>query len=136
MSATLAGLVLVLTLAAPAIAQEQEQARIIAIGNINRLEIGQEGYCGKKTMIPHETFENIVVDGDKRIWIYIAEVQGIAKCLGVASFTPKPATTYVIRSTWQGRGNNCILELFRVGPGNKPVRDSIQIEEQRTCLPW
>jgi hypothetical protein len=111
----------------------QQKVHIIAVGDINRLEIGQQGYCGTKTVVPYKLFQQVYVDSGERVYVDVLEKLGRYECMGEFSFVPHAPNTYVIRSAV--RGFICHFEVFRAAPGEKPVQESeVQNEPRRSCF--
>lgn len=118
--------------------QEAQEApsRIVILGAPDIAMMGQDGYCGSMVDYSATGTEGMLVEGGRRTWLRLGRSHSFRiKCAGDASFTPQPGKAYVVRfSTPPGR---CLVELFRMNPGGKPIAESLREEEKRSCLlPW
>ncbi len=129
-------LVIASILLAPMIVQASEKARIAIVGDLDQVNIGQDGYCGDRTYVNRESWRNIFVDGDREVWFRMNATARLPefelKCAGEYSFTPKVETAYILRYTF---GNEkCHFELFRIVPGSDPVQEPLTAQESQICL--
>ena len=136
LSAALAILAQALTGAAGANIDPPDKARIAIVGDADRLNIGQAGYCGKRTEIDQPSDMSFLVPGDRKTWFYIRSKFrtpiAIHTCEGDFSFTPVAGKLNIIRFTFPGE--TCVLELFQANPGGEPVRMSAEREVPLVCF--
>lgn len=108
-------------------------ARLTAIGDMDDLLLGQDGYCGSRSYAPKRSWQNIPLPAVRQTWMRIAATGPMrSRCGGEFSFTPKDDTAYILRYTAQR--DHCAFELFRVVPGADPVRERLTREPNRSCL--
>jgi len=117
--------------------QPYERAHVAIVGDADRFNIGQDGYCGKRTEIDSPSSVSFQVPGAKRTWFYIrtkfrTPIQ-TTTCEGDFSFTPEPGRLHIIRFLF--REDTCTLEMFRAIPGENPVPAEFKQEQRRICLP-
>lgn len=125
-----AGLLLAATSIAP---MAQTKSRIAVVGDLDRLLIGQSGYCGERADVPRADWARVYVEGGQRTWFRIQGAPSFnLRCVGEFSFLPKPAMAYIIRYTLLS--SQCRFELFRVVPGGDPVREQLTQEAPQVCL--
>lgn len=125
-----------LALAGTAHAQPSGEARLAVVGDMDRVSVGQDGYCGAMTFIEEKVRRGILVAGNARTWINMkgalhAPVATVS-CTSEISFVPRSGTSYIIR--YSLLQNQCLTELFRLVPGGKPEREDLTQEKPRSCL--
>ena len=113
-----------------------DKARIAVVGDADRLNISQAGYCGKRVDIDHPTDMSFLVPADRKTWFYIQSKfhtpLGTYSCSGDFSFMPASGKLTIIRYTFPG--SSCLLEIFQSLPGQTPVRIKAEREPPRICL--
>ena len=117
-------------------AQEPPAKSIIAlVGDTDKFNIGQEGYCGERSNIDSPGGKKFRIPSNKKTFFYIRttfHVQvGTYMCEGDYSFTPTPGQLYIIRYT---RLDGCMLEVFQSKPGESPKPTGVEREQSHSCL--
>ena len=113
-----------------------QKSRIVAVGDFDYLNVGQNGYCGERSDVPSTEQKNILVRGDERVWFRMKSVIHSTSfkttCAGDYSFVPDAGKTDIIRFSLDDRA--CHFELFRVIPNADPVREPLTPAEPQSCL--
>ena len=113
-----------------------EVATIEVLGTADRLNVGQNGYCGARTEIDSPRNMSFDVPAGRRTWLYImSKAPGVfegARCAADYSFVPDAGRTYTIRFTRGSR--KCLTEFYRAEPGESPRPSPLHVEEPRSCL--
>jgi len=123
---------------ATALAQDANgRATIAVVGDADRFNIGQDGYCGRRSEIELPSEKSFRIPAGKPTVFFIRskfEMVGMTFiCEGDFSFLPEPGLLHVVRFTMIA-GNQCSLEMFRSRPGETPSRMSFVQEKVRACL--
>ncbi len=117
-------------------ASADTKGRLAIGGDVDFLNIGQDGYCGARTTIDRPTSKVINLAGDKRTWFRVKSTMrvpvGTYTCAGEYSFVPAVGATYIGRYSFQG--DRCVFEFFRAAPGADPIREKITDEESQVCF--
>lgn len=112
------------------------KARIAIIGDVDTVNVGQDGFCGERTSIPTKALKGIFVEGGQTVWFRIRSTIHLPThqrtCDGEYSFSPEVATAYIVR--YSNDGEVCRAEVFRVVPGGDPEREPIQSEPAQICM--
>ena len=92
----------------PLVARAQEapaKAIVAVVGDAERFNIGQDGYCGKRTEIPRPSNVQFRVPADKLTYFFLKTSfrvpSGTYYCEGDYSFMPEPSKLHVIRFSMQ-----------------------------------
>ena len=113
------------------------KAIIAVVGDAERLNIGQSGYCGNRTEIDRPSNVQFQVPPDKQTYFYIKASfrvpTGHYYCEGDYSFVPQAGKLHIIRYSFLESA--CRLELFAGTPGATPVPAAFEREERRSCAP-
>ncbi len=113
-----------------------ERAHIAIVGDADRFNIGQEGYCGKRTEIENPSSVSFQVPAGKETWFYIRTRLHLPSvtttCEGDFSFVPEPGHLHIVRFTFAA--DACLLEMFRTKPGGTPRPAPVKREAPRSCL--
>ena len=113
-----------------------ERARLAVAGDVDFLNIGQNGYCGARTTINSPTSKAISFAADRRTWFRVKSTMRVPvatyTCAGEFSFLPKSGSTYLARFSFNG--DQCTLEFFRAVPGTDPVREHLIEEDPQVCF--
>ena len=117
----------------PLLAQNQEFARLVLIGDANGALVGHYGYCGEMESIDREAFQRVKVPAPNRIWLRrVAGGRVSGTCSLDISIQVEPNQAYIVRYTdLQGA---CQVETFKVRPQLDPVRHPLNREYSRSCL--
>jgi hypothetical protein len=114
-------------------ARDESRARIVAVGDFDAASVGQHGYCGSMQDMRKGDTTGTSIHANHRAWIRISgRPLPRMRCIGDYSFVPQQDKAYITRLT--DIGGACVAELFRVVPGETPVREPMQREEHRSCL--
>lgn len=120
----------------PCLSQATDKARIAFVGDLDSLNVGQDGYCGERKWIDRKAWQGVFVGGGQSTWFgikaTIRSTSARADCSGEYSFVPQAANTYIVRYSFLD--DRCLIELFRVVPGSDPVRDSLTRVQPQSCL--
>jgi hypothetical protein len=112
------------------------KGRLAVGGDVDFLNIGQDGYCGARTTIDRPASKVINFAGDKRTWFRVKSTMRVPAatytCAGEYSFVPAMGTTYIGRYSFLG--DRCVFEFFRAVPGADPTREQITVEESQVCF--
>ena len=112
------------------------KARIAIIGDVDTVNVGQDGFCGERTSIPTKALKGVFVEGGQTVWFRIRSTILLPPhqrtCDGEYSFSPEAATAYIVR--YSNDGEVCRAEVFRVVPGGDPEREPIQSEPAQICM--
>lgn len=122
----------------PSLAQEPApRATVALVGDTDRFNIGQDGYCGKRTEIESPAGKHFRVPAGQRTYFYLrSRLRGAnvtLTCEGDFSFTPQAGLLHIIRYTMVNE-QQCLLEMFRGAPGETPTPMPVTPEGTRTCL--
>jgi streptogramin lyase len=119
------------------------KSRIAFIGELDSLNVGQQGYCGARVSVSDKAMKSVYVDGDERVWFHGKSTSHITSlspelpsftisCAGDFSFVPESGKAYIVR--YSVSEDKCRFELFRVVQGSDPVREQLTTESQQSCL--
>ena len=119
------------------IGQEQAaRATIAVVGDADRFNVGQDGYCGRRTEISSPSNARFRVPSGVRTFFFVKAsfrvAHGTYYCEGDFSFMPENGKLHIVR--YSMIDNQCKLELFRSDPGGTPMPMEVQVEESRSCL--
>lgn len=119
------------------VAQETPQKSIVAIvGDTDRFNIGQTGFCGDRTDITSPTGKQFRIPSDKKTFFFIQSKihaqMATYTCEGEYSFTPTSGLLHLIRYTMNN--DHCMLEMYQSEPGGSPTPIDFTREEKRSCL--
>jgi hypothetical protein len=113
-----------------------DKARIAIVGDADRLNVGQAGYCGKRTELDYPSDMSFLVPADTKTWFYIRSKfrtpTGTYTCEGDFSFKPVSGRLHIIRFTFPSE--KCTLELFQAIPGSQPVPIGADREPPQVCI--
>ena len=114
----------------------EQKSRIVAVGDFDSVNVGQNGYCGERTEVPSNAWKNILVRGDERVWFQMKSVihstSFTTTCEGDYTFVPAAGKAYIIRFSLDV--GVCRYELFRAVPNADPVREPLTHPEPQSCL--
>ena len=117
-------------------AHSTERARIAVVGDLDVISIGQDGFCGERTLVDRKAWHGIFVTGGQRTWFRTKSTKYMpsyrVECAADYSFLPEAENAYILRFSFVG--NECLSELFRVVRGGDPVREPLAREEPQVCL--
>ena len=135
----LSPLLLVLGCIAPptACANEPLPGAIITMsGSAERLNIGQDGFCGKRSEINRPSSASFRIPAQAKTYFYVKTSTSVAMgtyyCEGDFSFTPDAGKLHIIRYSMED--NQCRLHLFSSIPGETPQPHLVEQESRRSCL--
>ena len=119
------------------IAQDEIPKSIIAIvGDTDRFNIGQDGFCGERTEITSPSGKKFRIPSNKQSFFYVQSrirtQMATYVCEGDYSFVPLPGMLHVIRYTMSD--DHCLLQLYQSEPGATPKLMKLTREEPRSCL--
>jgi hypothetical protein len=119
-----------------AAAQEPVAKSIIAlVGDTDKFNIGQEGFCGERTNIDSPGGKKFRIPSNKKSFFYIRSKFYAAAvtytCDGDFSFIPSPGQLYIMRYTM---AEHCVLEVFESEPGGPPRPVAVEREQSQSCL--
>jgi hypothetical protein len=124
---------LIITLV-PATAKASE-ATLTAIGDLDRLSLGQAGFCGARVEVGQSEWQKVSLKGDEQLWFFAKSRYRTPKatynCDIERTFLPVSGKAYLLRISHEP--NNCKVELFRVVPGADPVREPLLKPEPKSC---
>jgi hypothetical protein len=113
--------------------QEPSRSRLVVVGDVSSVLVGQESYCGKMDRVEQDDLQKISVRSENRTWVrFITGSAFTATCTLDFSFTPEAGQSYIARYTLL-RGA-CQVELFRIRPGLAPTTARLTPEASRSCL--
>jgi hypothetical protein len=111
------------------------EATITAVGDLDRLSIGQSGFCGDRTEVGSSEWQRVVLKGDEQVWFFAKSTYRTPKviynCNIERTFIPASGKAYVLRVSHEPK--NCKVELYRVVPGGDPVREKLLQPDSRMC---
>lgn len=112
------------------------KATVTIVGDADRFNIGQDGYCGRRTEIESPSGKVFEIPAGKPTVFYVrskfrTEVATYT-CEGDFAFMPEPRLLHIVRYTFEG--NVCRLEMFRSEPSGTPAAMPFTREERRGCL--
>jgi hypothetical protein len=114
-------------------AQEPSRSRLVFVGDVSSVLVGQESYCGKMERVEQDDLQKVSVPSENRTWVrFITGSALSATCALDFSFTPEAGQGYIARYTLL-RGA-CQVELFRIRPGLTPAPARLTPESSRSCL--
>jgi hypothetical protein len=115
---------------------EPARALIAVIGDVERFNVGQDGYCGARTEIPRPSNARFRIPAGRLTHLYIKgdfeTPLGKVYCEGNFSFTPEADKLHIIRQTMYDKV--CNIEFFKSTPGSTPEKASLTEEPTRSCL--
>ena len=115
---------------------EAAEATLTAVGDLDRLAIGQAGYCGDRSEIGSGEWEKVVLRGDEQVWFFAKSAYRTPtrtiRCSIERTFIPASGKSYILRVTHDP--TSCRVELFRVVSGDDPVRERLLHPEGKSCL--
>lgn len=113
-----------------------QKATVTIVGDADRFNIGQTGYCGKRTEIPNPSGLVFEVPAGKATVFYIRSKFRTESftytCEGDYAFLPEAKLLHIIRYTFEG--DKCRLEMFRSAPSSTPVPMAFTAEARKGCL--
>ncbi len=116
-----------------ATAQGTPRSRLVVVGEVDTLLVGQDGYCGSMERVSSEDLQRIIVDASKATFVrYVRGGSATRRCTLDFSFTPQPGQAYIAR--YSADLGHCQVELFHVRPGQDPARERLNPENVRSCL--
>ena len=111
-------------------------ATFTAVGDLDRLAIGQAGYCGDRSEVGSGDWEKVVLRGDEQVWFFAKTTYRLptrtVRCNIERTFIPASGKSYILRVTHDP--TSCRVELFRVVRGEDPVREKLLHPEGKSCL--
>jgi hypothetical protein len=111
-------------------------ATLTAVGDLDRLAIGQAGFCGDRNEVGPGDWGKVALRGDEQAWFFANSTyrtpSGTYKCSIERTFIPASGKSYILRVTHEPK--NCRVELFRVVPGENPAREKLMQPEGKSCL--
>lgn len=118
-------------------ADEPAQKALVAlVGDAIRFNIGQDGFCGKRTEIEHPGNAQFRIPSQTKTYFFVRSTFrvpiGMYYCEGDYSFTPEPGKLHIIRYVFHD--SLCRLEVFNSVPGGTPQPMSFEQEARRSCL--
>jgi hypothetical protein len=128
-------LVLALFAAFQTVPAKASAATLTAIGDLDRLSIGQAGFCGARAEVGASDWKKVTLKGDEQVWFfansqyrtptatYICDLEG--------TFIPASSKAYILRVTHAPKA--CNFELFRVVPGADPVPEDVLVPAPKSC---
>ena len=106
------------------------------VGDMDRFNIGQDGYCGKRTEVDQPGKARFRIPSQVETFFFVRTTfrveHGTYYCEGDYSFTPEPAALHIVRYSFESE--QCKLELFRTLPGATPQPFPVKVEQRRSCL--
>lgn len=120
---------------AQAASEPAKLAHLVLVGQVERFNIGQAGFCGPRTEIDKPTSVAFEVPAERQTHFHIRTViqrgsQPVV-CAGDYHFVPGTGVLHIIRATPQG--DSCVLEMFRSYPGGRPRRVELNTAATRDC---
>lgn len=113
-----------------------QKATIAVVGDADHLNVGQDGFCGKRTVIDSPSNVSFEVPAGKRTWIYIRSkfrtTAVTSTCEADFSFIPESGLLHIIRFTFPN--DKCYLEVFRNPPGQIPARIPVEPSPAKACI--
>ena len=113
-----------------------QKATIAVVGDADHLNVGQDGFCGKRTIIDDPSNVSFEVPAGKRTWIYLRSkfrtTDVTSTCEADFSFTPQSGLLHIVRFTFPN--DKCYLEVFRNSPGQKPERMAVEPSPAKACI--
>lgn len=114
-------------------AEDAARSRLVVIGDVSSVLIGQDGYCGDMDRVLQDDLQQVSVPAGRKTWIrYVAGGSFSGTCSLDFSFTPQAGQAYIAR--YALTKGACQVELFRVRPGLAPTREPLTPESRRSCL--
>ena len=124
-------------ISAVAVANEPAiKSTIALVGDADRFNIAQDGFCGKRTEIPQAANIRFQVPALLKTYFFIRSnfrvPTGNYYCESDYSFIPEPGKLHIIRHAFEG--SKCRLEMYSSTPGETPQAMQFEQEAQRSCL--
>ena len=111
------------------------EATLTAVGDLDRLSIGQLGYCGERVEADSQSWRRIVLKGEGQVWIFASSRYRLPGrdriCRIERTFIPASGAAYILRVTHSP--GDCNVELFRAASGADPVRERLMKPEAQVC---
>ena len=119
------------------VADDSTPKAIVALtGDPDRFNIGQDGYCGKRTEIETPANARFRIPSNAKTFFFVRTTfkapTGTYYCEGDFSFVPDPGKLHVIRYTLEG--SQCKLEVLSTLPGSTPQPYAFEREPRQSCL--
>jgi hypothetical protein len=112
------------------------KAIIVVVGDPERMNIGQDGYCGRRTEINQPKDKQFRIPAGVETFLFTRTTfrlsYGTYVCEGDFSFVPEGGQLHIIRYIMEDR--QCKLEMYRGLPGETPLPMPFQDEQRRSCL--
>ncbi len=114
------------------------KAIVVLVGDTDQFNIGQNGFCGKRTDITPAAGARFKIPANQKTYFSVRSTfrtaQSESYCGGEYSFLPLPDLLYMIRYT--GLGERCLLEVFQSTPGSAAAPASVPFDQEapRSCL--
>ena len=125
---------LLVALCAPAVAW-CGLSLVTVVGDADFVGVGKAS-CGSFTDVPREKWQRIPLEGDQPIWLSVRSQLRLQnqtrECHGRHQFTPVSGVEYIVRT--QENRQVCLIELFRVVPGQAPVKERFSANDSESCL--
>jgi hypothetical protein len=116
---------------------EPLRSTVVIVGDADRLNIGQQGYCGQRTEIDTGARQSFSIPAGKRthffVRSYIKTPTASYVCEGDYAFIPEAGLLHIIRFAMV-EGDKCRLEIFRSLPGGVPMRMPVFVEPGQLCV--
>ena len=113
-----------------------DRAIVAIVSDIDRLNIGQNGFCESRVEIPHPSNSQFKIPAGNDTFIFLRSTfklsYGTYYCEGDYSFTPESRVLLIIRYSFEEQ--RCKFELFNTLPGGTPQAVAFQHEKPRSCL--
>ncbi len=108
---------------------------VTVVGDADFVGVGKAS-CGSFSDVPREKWQRIPLEGDQPIWLSVRSKlrlqNGTRECHGRYQFTPVSGVEYIVRQ--QENMKVCLIELFRVVPGQVPVKERFTAQDGDSCL--
>ncbi|MBS0225943.1 MAG: hypothetical protein JSS25_06360 [Proteobacteria bacterium] len=113
-----------------------KKATIAVVGDADHLNVGQDGFCGKRTTINQPSGISFDVPAGRKTWFYLRSkfrtTDVTNTCEAEFAFTPEAGLLHIIRFTFPN--DKCYLEAFRAQPGQKPERINVEVAPSKACI--
>jgi hypothetical protein len=114
-----------------------DRAMVAIVGDAELFNIGQDGYCGQRTVIDSPSKTPFLIPAGQKTWFLLSSKfyapAFTRTCSGDFSFVPAAGKLHILRYSFVGE--NCLLEHFSGDPGKTPEPAAVQSEKSRSCLP-